>query len=437
MAYAAWAARARSGYGHERGSGAGRWLAALVVLLLLVLVAQSARANPAFARQYGMSCAACHAAFPRLNSFGEQFLADNIRLPNWREAVGIDTGDDRLVLPKMPQFAVRAQAYAQFREAEARDASGATTADSVSDIQAPYLIKLLSGAPLSDHISYYFYAIFAEKGGNGETIVEDAWFNHDDLFGTGIDMMIGQFQLSDFMFARETRMTVQDFIPYRMAGITYERGISLSNDYGPLSVTVGVANGNGIEANAKLNSAGFGRPDHAFDNDNSKSLFAHLGMEAGPVTVGLFTLDGEQRNNAGSADVGKQVIGVDLSGSSEERLFWFVQLLAVEWDDFLAAGETARWQAAFAGVDYVLDDYWAFSLLYNYGDAGDLAGSGTVYEGIDLSSLTFTASYYFMRNIKGIAELNVDLLEVDANPADGRGHDTKEGYVLFGFDAAF
>ncbi len=416
-------------------------VASLLALIAVTLaVSPVAHANPAFARQYEMSCSACHAAFPRLNSFGEQFLANNIRLPNWREALGVDTGDERLMLPRFPQFAVRAQAYVQAREAQAYDSTSpapTTTADPGADFQSPYLIKLLSGAPLSDHISYYFYAIFAEKGGNGETIVEDAWFTHDDVFGTGTNMMLGQFQVSDFMFARETRLTVQDFVPYRMAGITYERGVTFDRDLGPISVALGLVNGNGIEANQKINSAGFGRPDRAFDNNSSKTVFGHLGTEIGPVGMGLFALTGQQRNAADTADSDKRVLGLDLSGNKDERIFWFAQFLWNQWDDFLAQGERADWFAAFAGIDYVMNDDWTFSVLYNYGDANDLANSGTVYEGVDLNSFTATASYYFMRNIKGVMEVNVDLLSVDANPTDGVGHDTKEGYLLVGFDAAF
>ena len=43
---------------------------------------QPAAAMPEFARRYNMSCAACHAAFPRLNKFGEEFAASNMRLPH-------------------------------------------------------------------------------------------------------------------------------------------------------------------------------------------------------------------------------------------------------------------------------------------------------------------------------------------------------------------
>ena len=48
------------------------------------------------------------------------------------------------------------------------------------------------------------------------------------------------------------------------------------------------------------------------------------------------------------------------------------------------------------------------------------------------------ASYYFMRNVKGVFELNYDLL--DTKPKTGTfytGHLTGENYGLVGIDAAF
>src|SRR5690606_30002005 len=108
------------------------------------------------------------------------------------------------------------------------------------------------------------------------------------------------------------------------------------------------------------------------------------------------------------------------------------------WSDFLAPGEDIDWDAGFAGVDWKANDRWTLSALYNHGDAGDFARSDTVYEGIDMRTLTFTASYYFMRNVKGIVEFNVDLL--DDEPQTGlyhTGHLDTEHYILVGFDAAY
>jgi len=55
-----------------------------------------------------------------------------------------------------------------------------------------------------------------------------------------------------------------------------------------------------------------------------------------------------------------------------------------------------------------------------------------------MSTVTFTTSYYFMRNVKGQIELSLDLL--DEEPQTGlyfTGHLSKENYILIGIDAAF
>jgi hypothetical protein len=423
-------------------------LAASCCAAVLALLAWSSPtpAMPAFARQYNVNCQMCHSAFPRLNAFGEYFAADNMRLGNWRDTM-MDTGDDRLALPKSLPLAIRAQAFVQGRDAEEIDyATGPTGNDSSFDVQAPYLVKLLSSAPLSDNITYYFYGIFAEKGGNGEVIIEDAWFSYADIAGSDVSGMLGQFQVSDLMFPREVRLTFQDYYAYRAAGITYDRGIILDRGFGPLDVAVGLTNGNGIQENVTINSPGYRRPDHMFDNDSGKTLFGRIGTTLGPVNVGLFGLVGEQRSasgfagaDSGSRDTDKTIYGLDVSGAVGARTHWYAQLLWNQWDGFLDADPTMdyKWFGSFAGVDFIMNDRWALSLLYNYTDASDFDGTGTVFEGIDISSLTFSAAYYFMRNVKVVIELNVDLLSEDRGGPPYVGHQSKENYILVGFDAAY
>ena len=423
-------------------------LAAFISLLVpgILLLCETADAMPAFARQYGVSCNVCHAAYPRLNDFGNRFAGEmNYRMANWRDHT-VPTGDDTLALPKTFPLAARAQAFVQARDSESIDPiSGEVVADSSLDFQAPYLLKLLSSAPLTDNISYYFYMIFAEKGANTEVIVEDAWFSYDDLFRTGVGLQLGQFQVSDLMFPREIRMTFQDFMAYRFAGITYDRGLLFGRGFGPVDASLGFVNGNGIEQNFNVTSPGYRRPDHLFDNDTGKSVFGRLGMDIGPASVGLFGLFGEQRNATGPAgtesgdrDTDKTVFGVDASGRIADGWYWFAQFLWNRWDGFLDPAVDYEWTAGFAGVDYVHSNKWVFSALVNLGDAGDLASTDTVYEGIDMRTLTFAASYYFMRNVKGVLELNVDFL--DDEPQSGQyytGHLTQENYFLVGIDAAF
>jgi hypothetical protein len=422
-------------------------LKAAALVLLLLLVAPAAQAMPAFARQYELSCSACHVAFPRLNAFGESFRDQmNLRMPNWRDKMVLPMGDDQLALPKTLPLAVRMQAFVQSRSGEEVDpASGPTGNRSGFDFQSPYLIKLLSGAPLSEHITYYFYGIFAEKGANGEALIEDAWFRHDDAFGSKVAVQLGQFQLSDLMFPRETRMTFQDFMVYRMAGITYDRGVLFSRGVGPVDAALGFVNGNGINANFSINSPGIRRPDAMFDNDAGKTVFGRLGTTLGPVKGGFFAASGKQKAATGFAgatpgtrDANRRTWGIDLSGNRGGQVFVFGQALWNRWDGFLDPAADYRWSGGFAGVDYVPGGKWTYSVLWNQVSAGDFAGSGTLYEGLAMRTLTFGANYYFMRNLKGVIELNVDLLhKKEAAASPFVGHLTKEHYVLVGLDAAF
>ena len=406
----------------------------------------NAAAMPGFARQYGVSCAICHSAVPKLNAFGEYFADSNFRMPNWRDTT-VDTGDKMLALPKMLPIGIRAQSFVQLREGEDIDpASGPTGNGSDFDFQAPYLVKVLASAPLSDHITFYFYGIFAEKGGNGEVVLEDAWFQHDDVFGTGVSAMLGQFQISDLMFPREVRLSFQDFYAYRAAGITYDRGVILSRGVGPLDLAVGAVNGNGIEQNFTIDSPGYRRPDHLFDNDSDKSFFGRAGFGAGPVNVGLFGLVGKQRSaggllgdGTGARNTDKLIAGLDLSGNLTPKVNWFAQGLWNNWKDFLdvAPNQDYKWFGGFAGLDYIRNERWAFSFLYNFADAGDLDDTDTIYKGININSLSATASYYFMRNVKGVIEVNADLLKKDPTGPPWVGHQSREHYLLVGFDAAF
>ncbi|HUF19378.1 MAG TPA: hypothetical protein VMP00_01370 [Burkholderiales bacterium] len=351
------------------------------------------------------------------------------------------------MLLKFPPFAVRTRAYVQARDGEQIDpATGPTGNDSSFDFQAPYLVKLLASAPLSEHITYYFYGIFAEKGGNGEALIEDAWFRYDDIAGSKVAAMLGQFQVSDLMFPREVRLTFQDYYAYRAAGITYDRGILFDRGFGPIDLALGAVNGNGITANYGINSPGYRRPDRMFDNDSAKSVFGRIGAGLGPVNAGLFGLAGKQKSATGIAgadpgnrDTDKRILGIDFSGSLTPQIHWYAQGLWNRWSNFLDADPTRNfnWFGGFVGVDYIPNDRWAFSALYNYAEADDFKETGTIYEGIKMNSVTFASAYYFMRNVKAVAEVNADLLGKDRGDPPFVGHQSKEHYILFGFDAAF
>lgn len=57
-----------------------------LLLLLVVLNSTPGYAIPAFARKYGLPCSACHEAWPKLNSFGQNFKDNGYQLNNDRDS---------------------------------------------------------------------------------------------------------------------------------------------------------------------------------------------------------------------------------------------------------------------------------------------------------------------------------------------------------------
>jgi hypothetical protein len=247
-----------------------RWTA--VVLFVTVTAAalacpRDAGAIPAFARRYGISCAQCHEPIPKLTAFGEMFAGHGFRMgPGEQPADTVETGDELLALGRSLPLAIRFDAHVQ--------AYGDGPPE--SDFQAPFGLKLLSSAPLSPSLSYYFYFFLAERGEVGG--VEDAFVMWNDVGGTPLDLSFGQFQVSDPLFKRELRLMFDDYAAYRArmgdqrADLTYDRGFLAMLDWQGFTITGEMVNGNG------KNPADGGR----FDDDPNKNLFGHVTRDIVP-----------------------------------------------------------------------------------------------------------------------------------------------------------
>lgn len=61
-------------------------LLALAFILLVAALSSSSYAIPAFARKYTLPCSACHEAWPKLNSFGQNFKDNGYQLMNDRDS---------------------------------------------------------------------------------------------------------------------------------------------------------------------------------------------------------------------------------------------------------------------------------------------------------------------------------------------------------------
>jgi len=191
-----------------------------VSCLIILFLSQSAFAVPAFARRYKFSCTTCHDPFPRLKDYGDEFAGNGFIEPKEEKPRDyISAGDDKLWLNKTFPIAVRFDAFTMLE----------TKGDVEKDLQTPYGVKLLSGGTLYKNIGYYFYFYIYERG---EVVgLEDAYIHFDNVFGSNLDVMVGQFQTCDPLMKRELRLTFEDYNVYKTRigssgiNLAYDRGM--------------------------------------------------------------------------------------------------------------------------------------------------------------------------------------------------------------------
>lgn len=239
----------------------------ILILIIISFLASDIFAIPAFARKYNMTCKTCHSPFPKLKPYGDEFAANGFALKDQdAPRYYIETGDPELSLIRELPLALRLEGYVTYNQAKTEQ----------SDFTTPLLFKLLSGGTISKDISYFAYYIL-ENGEPGK--LEDAWLMFNNLFGSDLDITVGQFQVSDPIFKRELRLTRDDYFIYKVrpgdshVDLTYDRGIMFSYGFeSGTDVTIEVLNGSGI---------GEGFLGGNFDNDKYKNIMGRISQNAG------------------------------------------------------------------------------------------------------------------------------------------------------------
>jgi hypothetical protein len=163
------------------------------VAVLAVFAAARAEAFPAFARKYGMSCAACHEAWPIVNQQGQNFR-DN----GYQFNLGKD--DPVTLSPDYWPMAIRitpAYQWTRTTNQTATDTATGTThpvTTQVGGVPIPPGVDFLSGGVIAKNLS--FLVVVSGFGPDGAGGLESAWARFDNLGGTGwFNAKIGKFEL--------------------------------------------------------------------------------------------------------------------------------------------------------------------------------------------------------------------------------------------------
>lgn len=136
---------------------------------LSLAVAPSAAAIPAFARKYGMKCAACHNAVPELNNFGRAFRDKGYRMSN---------GNDDLRLNNPSYWPVFAWLWKGYDLST--DRVGGKTVQQNGHIADGAGVFGMLGS-ISDRVSVRYMPQIYE---DGRSFVDAGWIRYNRAFGT-------------------------------------------------------------------------------------------------------------------------------------------------------------------------------------------------------------------------------------------------------------
>ncbi len=378
----------------------------------MFLFSEKADSIPAFARKYQISCQVCHApAIPRLKAFGEEFASNGYRMTKYEAPrYFIPTGDDQLSLFREIPLAVRFDGHVMYNDDKSKKASFTT----------PYILKLLSSGELSDKVSYYFYFLMNEGG--SIVGIEDAFLIFRDLFKSGINLYLGQFQASDPLFMSEIRMTLEEYHIYGVAPgnsftkLKYERGMMLERPFKTgTTVQMEVLNGCGIEQGE-------------FDTDKNKNLMFRVSQTAGKhISLGIFLYTGREKLDDITGPFASNVtmFGPDLKINFSDKFIINMQYVRRA-DSRVYIEETGldhknvATQGGFAEMIYSPKgdmSKWYLTGLVNWTQS-DISG-------LDYRSATLHAGYLLRRNVRLVSEYTYQF----TNPDHGR--------VSAGFVSAF
>ncbi len=386
-----------------------------------LLIIPEINAIPAFARKYNISCMTCHApSTPKLKPYGDQFAGDGFKLEDYQAPrYFTDTGDPKLSLIRNFPIAVRMDGYVQFTfNGEGR-----------TDLSAPYLVKLLSGGEISEHLAYYFYFYMDEHGEVAG--VEDAFLMYDNLFNTELDIIVGQFQVSDPLFKRELRLTFEDYAVYTATPglsditMTYDKGIMLSYSL-PTSTDLifEVVNGNGLTKTGEMK---------LFDKDKYKSFLGRISQDVGDFlrigAVGYYGKENISRADFGLVTNEVSFLGGDATLTMSDKLELNMQYLYRNDGTLLTPENTMPQPMNDVTTNGILGELifspkgdesdWYAVGLYNYVESD--------YTPIDYHSITLHLGYLLRRNVR----LSAEFTEVITDP------DNPYGRFSLGFTSAF
>jgi len=183
---------------------------AIAASLAMAAFSPRAAAVPSFSRKYNVSCAKCHTAVPRLNTYGFMFKLHGYQVANDAMLGKIDTGDPKLQLLQSLPVSVHLNG-------QIADTSGdGESADFVLDHE----FGLIFADTFATDMAMLLEAIVEQEDGEFATELEHAQLTFVGLShrrSTAFNMQVGTMNLFDWGIANDRRLSMSDYAAYGVA----------------------------------------------------------------------------------------------------------------------------------------------------------------------------------------------------------------------------
>jgi hypothetical protein len=165
-----------------------RHLLRLTITLAVVASATRAEAIPAFARKYGMSCTACHVAWPILNQQGQLFRDNGYQF-------GTEKDEPVTLAPAYWPIAARTTAAYTYHRTTNQPSDNGPITISTGGVPLPPGVDLLSAGTIAKDISFLLVLTGFSPTDNA-AFAESAWVRVDNLGGSHwANLKVGKFEV--------------------------------------------------------------------------------------------------------------------------------------------------------------------------------------------------------------------------------------------------
>lgn len=433
--------------------------------LFLVAAASRADAFPAFARKYGMSCTACHIAWPILNAQGERFRDNGYQF-------GLGKDDPVTLNPSYVPIALRttpAYQYTRTTNVAADDGTGTGTTRPITvssgGLPQPLGVDILTGGSISDDVS--FLLVLSGFASDGAAAVESGWVRLNRLGGSRwLNLRVGKFEL-DLPMSPHRGITLTAgyaaYSPIPGSAVPFDFGenqvgleLGGADERSSLRYSISLTTVNGAEVAGGASTKGawsapmiYGHLQKSFETGSGVLPWVRVGGLYGvgswptrfETSDGTTPIDGTGSGNKQFSRAGLELEGI--LGNAATPLFWAVAYIhGQDAAELSAGGVKNSFNGAFLEVDWVPwsePDYvatpWVFFARYD--TAKYKSGPG------DVNGFTVGARRYLALGPRASAAVHLEYHQDKVkgtgwvDPASGVAKDVETQAILAGIDFDF